>query len=1209
MTSPAMQNSHLFLIAYDQCGLELQGPHMVTTTKRLMPSTEVDAGALGRDGLRYHAWDPVAVRARYRDLDPAASYEIEVVLACERSVERALALLAGGQELVASIALRAGGATRARVAIPAGAIRDGVLDLALECRVGPDAVASEIRLFGSVPVAPTLTVVGDSRGGLIGTVSDAAFAGVPGAEVTLTARGGELRSISDAQGVFRMPLSDIIPQGQDAALSVTAVTGDLATKVELDSKALARGLRELPDRAARLELAGDWQFLPGRTPDPDATAWRDAAIARVPGHVAFDGLIPDHGVATLRCAIAIPADWTGDAVFARFDGAYGRSEVFLNGQLAGVHAAGATSFDVDLTPFLDVHTNVLTVVLTEYTPHSVLDYMSWYAHTSLLGLWREACLFHVPQVHLGPMDLGADWDLSRRTGMIDIATDVINLTTEPRSYTLELSVSDAGRLLHRTTLSGQVDGSGSARRQVVLNVPDVEPWSAEIPRLYDLEIALRSLDRRVASYRRRIGFRHVEVDGNQLLVNGAPIRLIGVNRHDARMRTGRSMRYEDLRHDVLALRQANVNVIRTAHYPADPRLLALCDELGMYVQDQMPICFAAGFDDHHWTRTNDAAHLVPYVLEVTAETVGRDQGHPSVIIWDLANETQWGWGFDRQLALVRQMDPSRPTVFSFDLNQIGDANPLPRKPAAERPDLRTYHYPGWDRSVQEDIDWLKSYDQPVVLDECIPPFQDNARAPLHAELLAIDPGLRDYWVAGVRPFVARAMQDRGCIGGMIWSAVDDQWVLPLDESVGSGNWAHLTKLDYYRVRDIHPPQDGLVFRGEGEWGLLDGWGRPRPELWHVHKLYSPIEIAGANFDATGSHLQLRVLNRHAHRPLETLEVRLRGATAGGQAAGCVRIKAAAGTSGLIELTVASDAETVEVAFWHPEGWLVDAFSWDVPGRQRDVRPEVRSGAELPRMVLAPGGELRLDPWLTAWPRFHLQDANRPLEAVPVPTVEPSRAHSTPDGTIRAPFGGVGWEGELSIRAAGSEIVFDYACTYDGEDAFNVREIGLAFDLPAALPDLWWHRASDWSAYPDGHIGRPRGYARSAPGPADPLRPAPRWEDDTTPAGSNDYRSAKRSIIAAGVTDGNRSVSVLSDGSQHVRASINNGAPVLHVLDWYGGVPFRLDTDHIWTANFGTGRRIARGTVLRGRVVLTYGLLPQAVLTGSAASAIAENRHP
>ena len=559
--------------------------------------------------------------------------------------------------------------------------------------------------------------------------------------------------------------------------------------------------------------------MAGRLPDPGATGWRDAATTRVPGHVAFDGLIPDHGIATLSRAIVIPRDWSGDAVFARFDGAYSRAEIFVNGLPAGTYAAGATSFDVDLTPFLVPGENVLTVVLTEYTPHAVLDYMSWYAHISLLGIWREAFLFRVPNVHLGPTDLRPDWDLQTHTGTIEIRTDIVNLQARVQVYRLELSVFDAGRLVHRTTLTGDVAAAGSAHRRAALKVPDVEPWSAEVPRLYDLDITLQVADGRATSYRRRIGFRRVEVRGNQLLVNGAPIRLVGVNRHDARMRTGRTMRYEDLRHDVLALRQANVNIIRTAHYPADPRLLELCDELGMYVQDQMPICFAAGFDDHRWTRTNEAAHLVPIVLEVTAETVGRDQGHPSLIIWDLANETQWGWGFDVQLALVRAMDPSRPTIFSFDLNQLGDANPLPQKRRADRPDIRTYHYPGWDRSWQEDVDWLRSYDQPVILDECTPPFQDNARAPLHAEMLAIDPGVRDYWVTGIRPFMARAMRDRGCIGGMIWSAVDDQFVLPIEESVGFGSWAHLTRLDYYRVRDVHPPQDGLTFRGEGEWGL------------------------------------------------------------------------------------------------------------------------------------------------------------------------------------------------------------------------------------------------------------------------------------------------------------------------------------------------------------------------------------------------------
>src|SRR5262249_55420162 len=153
------------------------------------------------------------------------------------------------------------------------------------------------------------------------------------------------------------------------------------------------------------------------------------------------------------------------------------------------------------------------------------------------------------------------------------------------------------------------------------------------------------------------------------------------------------------------------------------------------------------------------------------------------------------------------------------------------------------------------------------------------------------PGVRDYWVTGVRPLVARAMRERGCIGGMIWSAVDDQWVLPIEETVGLGNWAHLTRLDYYRERDVHPPQDGMVFRGEGEWGLIDGWGRPRPELWHTKKMYSPIEIVDAAFAADGSRLVLAVRNRHSHRSLETLDVRLVGAVvAEGEAASSPRVQ-------------------------------------------------------------------------------------------------------------------------------------------------------------------------------------------------------------------------------------------------------------------------------------------------------------------------------
>src|SRR6185295_15322756 len=133
--------------------------------------------------------------------------------------------------------------------------------------------------------------------------------------------------------------------------------------------------------------------------------------------------------------------------------------------------------------------------------------------------------------------------------------------------------------------------------------------------------------------------------------------------------------------------------------------------------------------------------------------------------------------------------------------------------------------------------------------------------------------------------------------------------------------------------------------------------------------------------------------------------------------------------------------------------------------------------------------------------------------------------------------------------------------------------------------LWWRRVGEWTLYPDDHIGRTSGYAAGAPGSNTTLDPAPTWEQDATAAGSNDYRSVKRSIQVAGATDGRRSLTVLSDGTQHVRAELVDGSPVLHVLDWYGGVR-TLDGNHpIWSAYLGAGKPISNGTTLQGRVVL------------------------
>lgn len=1190
MATHGPDETRRFLIALEQCGLELQAPHMRTTTKRRIETSDVDAASLPSDSLRFTGWDPEAMEARFSDLHPAASYELEAIYLCERDVERVQSMTSRGLELHPPTGLAKGTATIVRVEVPPAAFADGTLEVRVQRVVGPDVVMSELRLFSSEPPTPALTVVGDSRGGLIGTVGGPDYAGIPGTQVRITSAAGTFEVSTDPAGVFRVPLLDGLSLGRHGEVTIATGDGARATELVVDARHIARGLRELPPESDRLDLGGEWTFTGGPFRGPASPV--GGAAARVPGHVIYDALVPEEGVATLHRAFEVPESWSGTAVFLRCDGAYGRAEVYVNGALAGVHGSGATSFDVDIAPFLQPSGNALAISLTEFTPHAVLDDMSWYAHMSLLGIWRDIFLFAVPTLHLGQLDLDADWDPDRATGTLDLGVDVVNLDPAGRTYHLDIAVRDgAGQVIHRSSRRGSIDGATSERQAILGEPLAVRPWSAEEPILYDLETVLGIEGGAAQAYRRRIGFRRVETRGNQLLVNGSPIRVRGVNRHDSRILKGRALSAEDMRDDVLNLRRANVNVIRTSHYPPSPHLLDACDELGMFVFEQPPICFSGGFDDHHWTRTNEAAQLIPYLLEVTAETVQRDKGRCSIIVWDLGNESRWGRGFDAQLALVRSMDASRPTTFSFDLNELGEENELVRKPTAGRPDIRSYHYPGWDRSWQEDLEWLNSYEQPVVLDEYAPLFAPCLRGPGEGYGLAIDPGIRDYWGAGYQPFMEAALQERGCIGGLIWGGFGEVFAIPLDLTIGQGPWAHLPVTDYVRTRDHYPAEPGVFRRGDGDWGIFDAWNRPRPELWHVHQMYSPISVSAAEFNEAGDRLELTVVSRFSHRSFEGIAVDVTGGEVQGESA----LRARPGESAHLALRPAPGAEVVRVEFRHPEGWLVDACEWAWPGAGATPSAAVLERADQLVLDLSEPGSLTVSSggqrWLRGWPELHVLDVDMPHVPVACPRTNGGEVVALGPDAARAPLASRDWRGSISARIEGKTVVFEYECTYVGSRAFNAKEVGLTLRPSRELTDLWWRRVGEWNVYPAGHIGRTSGYAAAAPGSNTTLHPAPTWEQDATPAGSNDYRSVKRAILVAGATDGRRSLTVLSSGTQHVRAELSDGSPELHVLDWYGGVR-TLDGNHpIWSAYLGSGMPIATGTTLRGRVVVAAGDRP------------------
>ncbi len=1190
--SPAGPGETPFLVALELCGVELGAPHLRTTKKRRIETAEVDVETLPSDSLRFVGWAEEALVAVFPGLRAEASYALEATFLSEREVRRVVSITAGGGELQPPTALAAGTVTVVRHAVPPSAIADGTLEIRVERVEGPDVVLSELRLFSSAPPAPILTVVGDSRGGLIGTVGAVDSSGVADAAVRVSGDAGPFDVRTDAAGVFRVPLRDGLGLGRHGRLTVSTGEGALETMLALDTRHLALGLRELPPPSDRLDLAGSWGFAGGPfRGHPDADT--ELATTRVPGHVIYDALVPQDGVATFHRTFEVPAAWAGRAVFLRADGAYGRAEVRVNGGLAGVHGGGATSFDADLTAFLRPGPNDLAITLTEYTPHAVLDDMSWYAHMSLLGIWRDIGLFAVPELHLGALGIDADWDPELGVGSLDLDVDVINVAASARPYTLTITLrDDAGTAVHEASRHGAVGAAGDARETVATGPLAVRPWSAEEPRLYELEVAIVAGGAPGQTYRRRVGFRRVETRANQLLVNGAPIRIRGMNRHDSRILKGRALSAADMRDDVVNLRRANVNVIRTSHYPPSPHLLEICDEVGMFVFEQPPICFSGGFDDHHWTRTNEAADLIPILLEVTAETVARDDGHASVIVWDLGNESRWGPSFDAQLALVREMDPHRPTIFSFDLNELGPENVLIPKPDAERPDIRSYHYPGWDRTWEEDLAWLGAYAQPTVLDEYAPVFAPCLRGVGEGYGLAIDPGIRDYWGAGYQPFMRAALADQGVIGGLIWGGFGEVFAIPLDLTVGEGPWAHLPAMDYVRTRDQYPAEPGVFRRGDGDWGIFDAWNRPRPEVWHVHQMYSPIELAAAKLAPGGDRLDLRIVNRFSHRSLEGLDVRI----AGGRPDGGIRLAASPGETAHLAILPDTASELVRVELWHPEGWLVDGWEWPWPGRHRAVQDAVLQRAAEIHLDRSEAGQLGLvgdgRGWLRGWPELHALDVDRPHVPAPSARTDGGEAIVTGPDALRAPLASRDWEGWISARLDGRTVIFDYEATYVGTTGFNAKEIGLTIRPAAELTELWWERIGEWSLYPPDHVGRRSGSAAAAPGATTALHPAPTWEADATAAGSNDYRSVKRAILAAGASAGRRSLSVLSDGSQHVRAELIDGLPVLHVLDWYGGVRTLEGNHPIWSAYFGAGRPITAGTRVAGRVVLAAGDRPE-----------------
>ena len=355
-----------------------------------------------------------------------------------------------------------------------------------------------------------------------------------------------------------------------------------------------------------------------------------------PPHVPDENPTGDH-----RRSFELP-DWTAERVLLRFDGVESVYRVWLNGVEIGVGKGSRLVQEFDITDVVHPGPNVILVRVHQWSSMSYLeDQDQWW----LPGIFRDITVLCRP---LGSLD-----DLWLPTEHAPDGTGSIDpeIIAGEQAYPIEIEIPELG-VLRRFTNPSEL---------AAFSVGQVEPWSAEVPRLYQARVSSAG-----ETLRLRLGFRHVEIAGDILKVNGRQVIFRGVNRHEINPVKGRMFDEEYARADLIMMKRAGVNAIRTSHYPPHPRVLDLADELGCWVIDECDY-ETHGFEVCGWQgNPSDDPQYEEACLDRITRTVERDKNHPSVIIWSLGNEA----GTGRNLALmadwVHSRDPARPVHYEGD---------------------------------------------------------------------------------------------------------------------------------------------------------------------------------------------------------------------------------------------------------------------------------------------------------------------------------------------------------------------------------------------------------------------------------------------------------------------------------------------------------------------------------------------------------------
>ncbi len=437
---------------------------------------------------------------------------------------------------------------------------------------------------------------------------------------------------------------------------------------------------------ASLSLDGDWLFR--RVPHPDlADDWltettEDWLTMPVPSLWTMDErvpedkpaytnvlmpfrgeppTVPDTATGLYRRDVSITPDWLNERVVLQLDGVEGAFYLYCNGEEVGFSKDARLPAAFDLSGYLVAGVNQLALKVLRYTESSYIEDQDQWWHA---GIHRSIRLQATPRIFV--RDIYAKPSYDPNTGFAALQIDVRLGGPDRQSLNHRVSAQlyDATeREVYKKPLQAGIDrnnffavtGKGP---MVTLQSPKrrLKPWSAETPNLYHLKVELfDDKDALLETCSLSIGFRDVRIEDRQLLVNGEPVLIRGVNRHDHSPISGRIVSVDDMRRDLVTMKQHNINAVRTSHYPNDASFYDLCDELGLYVVDEANL-----EAHHHYAQLGDDPFWASQFLARAVRMVERDKNHPSIIIWSVGNETGFGPNHMAMTGWIREYDPTRP---------------------------------------------------------------------------------------------------------------------------------------------------------------------------------------------------------------------------------------------------------------------------------------------------------------------------------------------------------------------------------------------------------------------------------------------------------------------------------------------------------------------------------------------------------------------